>query len=72
MQERSRSPDVALPRAPDDGRGAAGLRAAPGTLARLKAQQVRCPYCDKYLAEHLRGTLIITCRGCKHRVEVTR
>lgn len=72
MQERSRSPDGALSRAPTEGRDAAGLRAAPDALARLRAAQVRCPNCDKLLAEQLHGALTITCSRCKRRVTIER
>ncbi len=62
---------AALPRAPDDGRAPAGLRAVPDAHERLKAAQVRCPRCDKLLAEQLQGTLTATCPRCKHRVSIT-
>jgi DNA-directed RNA polymerase subunit RPC12/RpoP len=72
MQERSRSPDLALSRAPEHGEHAAGLAVAPDALARHRATQVRCPTCDKLLAEHLHGALTITCPRCKHRATITR
>ena len=72
MQERSRSPDGALSRAPDVGRDAAGLRVAPDALARHRAAQVRCPKCDKLLAEQLSGSITIACSRCKHRETFTR
>ena len=72
MQERSRSPDVALSRAPTEGREAAGLRVVPDAVQRLRMAQVRCPKCDKLLAEQLSGSLTITCARCKHRETFTR
>jgi uncharacterized paraquat-inducible protein A len=61
-------PNAALPRAPTSGREE-GRSAAH---ERHKATQVRCPDCDKLLAEHLHGTLITVCPRCKKRVTATR
>lgn len=61
----------ALPRAPAHGQQE-GLRVVPSAAERLKAGQVRCPRCDKLLAEHLHGSLIIVCPRCKERVTTTR
>jgi DNA-directed RNA polymerase subunit RPC12/RpoP len=72
MQERSRSPDVALSRAPGGGAEAAGLAVVPDALRRHRAAQVRCPKCDKLLAEQLQGSLTVTCSRCKHRETFTR
>jgi len=66
-----RSPH-ALPRAPNEEAHEAGLRAVPTPLERLKAQRVRCPHCDKLLAEHLTGTFTTVCVRCKKRVTATR
>lgn len=33
---------------------------------------VRCPNCDKRLAEELRGWARFWCRGCKAYVEIAR
>lgn len=63
-------PNAALPRAPD--RREEGPGFARSVEERLRAGQVRCPRCDKLLAEHLHGTLIIACSRCKERVTVTR
>lgn len=65
------APHAALPRAPND-RAQEGLAVARNAEARRKAQQVRCPRCDKLLAEHLHGTLIVVCSRCKERVTTTR
>lgn len=64
-------PNAALPRAPDP-RREEGLRVVPRPEDRRKASQVRCPRCDKLLAEHLHGSLIIVCQRCKERVTTTR
>jgi uncharacterized paraquat-inducible protein A len=64
-------PNAALPRAPDD-RPEEGPRFARSVEERLRASRVRCPRCDKLLAEHLHGTLIIVCPRCKERVTTTR
>ena len=66
-----RSPH-ALPRAPNEGAADAGLRAVPTPLERLRASEVRCPHCDKLLAEQLHGDITITCIRCKRRVTITR
>jgi hypothetical protein len=72
MQERSRSPDVALSRAPEYAGPAAGRRVVPDALARMKAAQVRCPHCQKLLAEQLHGMLTVTCTRCKRRLTIER
>ena len=66
-----RSPQ-ALPRAPNEETHEAGLRAVPTPIERLRASAVRCPHCDKLLAEQLHGDITITCIRCKRRVTITR
>ena len=34
--------------------------------------EVRCPKCDKLLAEGLEGLLYIWCKGCKERVLIDK
>lgn len=65
-------PNAARPRAPTDGAIAEGRCAAPTAADRLEAGRVRCPRCDKLLAEHLRGTVTTVCPRCKQRVTATR
>jgi hypothetical protein len=36
------------------------------------SQGIRCPNCDKLLAERLVGTLVIVCIRCKKRLTITR
>lgn len=63
---RERTPHAALPRAPtpDGGPSTEGRRVA--------GDEVRCPRCDKLLAERLAGTLIVRCPRCKERVTLIR
>ena len=34
--------------------------------------EVRCPHCDKKVAENLSGALVVFCRGCKRVVKIRR
>lgn len=71
---RDPPPNAALPRAPDarpqEGRGAADGERPMAALT----NEIRCPYCQKKLAEGLRGTITIICPrpACKRRVTITR
>lgn len=69
---RDRRDIHALPRAPSDGTHEAGLRAVPTPLERLRAARVKCPHCDKVIAEQLHGELTFQCPRCKRRETISR
>ena len=51
-----------------DARGPRAAVVAPAPPVR----EVRCPRCDKKLAEALAGTLVIVCPRCKERTTIAR